>query len=469
MKSVVVRLLGLVCLSIFITLPSAPAAFAVELGRIEGFGPVARGMAGAGVAHKTGAAAMILNPAELMSLDQGHEFMIQVSEIHANIDVRNLQTHQRARNSHLGENRGPYDLPEIAYSFRGNNWAGAIGIFAAAGFGIEYRDRSFLSTTTTGNVDTGLRVSSRLSALRIPFALAWQPNQTIRLGAAIDIVNLGINLATLYDARQIRMLVNADRANGGLVDIVNALPTLAGVHLEFVNDHPVNAGLSSWGLGGRVGVTWIATPRTSLGLAYEFETQLPDLKGNGRLTAIDILNTQIGINGQGKFEDMQLPASFTLGVSHQFSDTLSLVADVRRTFWKRMLGDARFAYRAQGGLFDGQSLQADLPLGFNNLTTLALGMEWSPSDQWTFRAGAAHALQQLVKDQSLNGAVPTITQNHLTANASYQWQKKHELSFGATYAWTRPIRNPGNNIGSIPEIEANNRQVTPVISYRLNL
>lgn len=50
--------------------------FAVELGRIEGFGPVSRGFAGGGVAHATGAAAIILNPAELLSNKPGHEFMV---------------------------------------------------------------------------------------------------------------------------------------------------------------------------------------------------------------------------------------------------------------------------------------------------------------------------------------------------------------------------------------------------------
>jgi long-chain fatty acid transport protein len=441
--------------------------FAVELGRIEGFGPVSRGFAGGGVAHATGAAAIILNPAELLSNKPGHEFMVQVSEIQAAIDVRNEQTHEIVHTANLGNNRGPYDLPEVAYSYRGDDWAFGAGIFAAAGFGIEYGRDSFLSTTTTGNVATGLESSGRLTALRIPIALAWQARPTLRLGAALDIVNLGLNIATLYDAKQVRMLVQQDRASGGLVTIVGALPTLAGVHLDFVNDHPIAGGLSGWGIGGRVGASWQVSSQTSLALAYEFETQLTDLRGKGRLTAVDILNNHIPVDGLGRFEDMQLPAAFVVGVSHQASTSVAVIADLRRTYWRKMLGDARFSYRAEGGLFDGQEMNALLALGFNNITSLTLGAQWSPNDRWTFRSGASHAVQQLVKDNNFSGAFPTLTRNHLVVNASYLWQSQYEFTFGCTYAWTPPVHNPGNNTASIPPIKGRNHQITPVISYRL--
>lgn len=446
---------------------SSGTGFAVELGRIEGFGPVSRGFAGGGVAHATGSAAIILNPAALLANKPGHELMLQVSEIRAFIDVRNNQTHEIVRTSSLGNNRGPYDLPELAYSYRGDDWAFGTGIFAAAGFGVEYGRDSFLSTTTTGNVATGLETSGRLTAIRIPITLAWQVTDTLRFGAALDIVNLSLNLATLYDAKQIQMLRQQNRASGGLVTIVGALPTLAGVHLNFVNDHPIYGGLSAWGIGGRVGATWQATPETSLGLSYEFETQLTDLRGKGRLTAVDILNNHIVVSGRGRFEDMQLPAAVVIGASHQLSPTFAVITDVRRSFWKDMLGDARFSYKAEGGLFNGQELNALLPLGFNNITSLTLAMEWTASDQWTVRSGLSHAVQQLVKDQNLNGTLPTLTQNHFVVNASYSWQNNYELTLGCSYAWTPAVHNPGNNINSIPPITGRNRQVTPVISYRV--
>ena len=132
-----------------------------------------------------------------------------------------------------------------------------------------------------------------------------------------------------------------------------------------------------------------------------------------------------------------------------------------------MLGDARFSYQAEGGLFDGQALNAILPLGFNNITSVSLGAEWSANDSWTFRSGISHAIQQLVKDENFSGTFPTLTRNHFVINASYRFQPQHELTLGCTYAWTPTVTNPGNNISSIPPIKGRNYQITPVISYRI--
>lgn len=432
---------------------------------MEGFGPVARGFAGAGVAHATGAAAMMLNPAELMSNPLGHEFMGQNSEIHVNTDIRNRDTHESVRSSHLGDNRGPYDLPELAYSYRADNWAFGMGVFAAAGFGGEFRNRSFLSRTSTGNVDTGLPVNTRLIALKIPFALAWQPHPRLKVGAALDIVRLGANLASLFDIQQVRMLQAQNRVSGGLSALA-ALPNVAGVHMDFVQDSPVQSKLQAWGVGGRIGASWQITENTTVAAGYDAPTRVGDLEGNGTLTAVDLLGNRIPLSGRGHIRDLQLPASAVIGISHRLSPTITVVADLRRTLWKHMLGDVDFDFQAEGGLFDGQQLSVSLPLGFNHLTTVTAGLAWAPNDAWTVRMGASRALQDLVRADRFNPGFATVSGNHLVANTSYLWREAHEFTVGATYAWSDPVKNPGNNTGSIPAIRGSNVQITPVLSYR---
>lgn len=432
---------------------------------MEGFGPVARGFAGAGVAHATGAAAMMLNPAELMSNPLGHELMGQNSEIHVNLDIRNRDTHESVCNSHLGDNRGPYDLPELAYSYRAESWAFGTGIFAAAGFGSEFRDRSFLSRTSTGNVDTGLPANTRLIALKIPFALAWQPHPRLKVGAALDVVRLGANLANLFDIQQVRMLQAQNRVSGGLSALA-ALPNVAGIHMDFVQDSPVQSKLQAWGVGGRIGASWQLSESTILAAAYDAPTRIGDLKGNGQLTAVDLLGNQIPLQGRGRIQDFQLPASAVVGISHRLSPSISVVADLRRTLWKHMLDDVDFDFQAEGGLFDGQQLKVSLPLGFNHLTTISAGLAWAPNDTWTLRMGASRALQELVKPDRFNPGFATVSGNHLVANASYRWRDAHEFTAGATYAWADPVKNPGNNTGSIPAIRGSNVQITPMLSYR---
>ncbi len=140
-------------------LASVATAQAAELARVEGFGPVSRGLGGGGLAHPTGAAAILLNPAELLSIQGEHEFQFQFTEIQARIEVINTATGERARNLGYGANRGPYDLPELAFAVRRGNFAFGTGLFAAGGFGVEFGRDTFLSRTTTNNVVTGLPAS----------------------------------------------------------------------------------------------------------------------------------------------------------------------------------------------------------------------------------------------------------------------------------------------------------------------
>ncbi len=445
---------------------AASAASAVELARVEGFGPVSRGMAGVGVAVPVGSGAMMLNPAELLTLDAEQELLLQLSEIRPEIPVIQSDTRERRDTLRLGNNRGPYDLPEIAYARRFGDWAVGAGVFAAGGFGGEYGDSSFLSRTTTYGVDTGLRASTRLNHLRIPLALAWRPHARWRVGASVDVVNASMNLASLLDVQQIGMLIADGRVSGSLLPVLGGVPDLAGAHFDFVRNNMVSSELSAWGVGARLGLSFDLDTRTTLAASYEFESRLGELKGEGTLTAVDRNNQQIPLRGQGRLPAFEFPQAFVLGVAHRLTPTLAVLADLRRTFWAQTLGDTEVHFRSD----DGASLQVLLPTGFNNLTTLGIGTQWQFATQWTLRAGATHAFQPTVPDDHLSGAFPTITRNHVAAMLAYSSPgRHHEFNAGLSYGFTPTQRNPGNNINSIPAIEAYNRLLTPVLAYRWRL
>lgn len=417
------------------------------------------------MAHPVGAAAMLLNPAELLRLESSRELMFQFTRIYATIDVINSTTGEKVSNASLGNNRGPYDLPEIAFAVRQGRWAFGTGMFAAGGFGVEYGAESFLSRTTTGNVETGLPISSRIAQMRIPFAFAWQADEQWSVGASLDIVSASINLASLLDAQQLGMLIQSGRATGSLVPVLGSIPDLAGAHLNFVKSDFVNSELSAWGVAGRLAVSYALTGDTQLALAYELRTALSDLKGSGETTAIDINNNQTVLSGSGRLPSLQFPEAWVMGISHRFSPAVAVVADLRRTFWGRSFGNIDVRFDADGG----GDLAVSLPTGFRHLTTLALGLEWQLRQDWTGRLGGAHVFQQLVPNESLNGAFPTITREHVTAALAWRPTPVHEFGFSVSYGFTDAVRNPGGNVNSIPEIEARNRQINPALSYQYRL
>ena len=440
---------------------SAAGAQAAELARVEGFGPVSRGFAGGGLAHPTGAAAVLLNPAELLSIDGEREFQFQFTEIQARIDVINTGTGERVRNLGYGANRGPYDLPELAFAMRRGNLAFGTGLFAAGGFGIEFGRDSFLSTTTTNSVVTGLRISSRIGLMRVPFAIAWRPHPQWRLGASLDYVKSSANLANLLDVQQLGALIQSGRATGSLVPVLASIPNLSGAHLDFVRNNYLASELSTQGIGGRVGVSWQPVEATRIALGYEFRTLLGNYKGRGRLTAIDSSNNQTALAGGGQLPELQFPDAWLFGISQRLTPKFSVVADLRHMYWSKAFGNTVVAFKADGG----GDLRVSLPTDFRDITTLSLGAEWQLLPAWTLRAGGSHTFQQLQDSGSLSALFSTTTRNHLSSTLAWRPAAAHELGLGLSYGFTPAVRNPGGNINSIPAIEVRNRQFNPVLSY----
>ncbi|MBA4285646.1 MAG: hypothetical protein C0434_08965 [Xanthomonadaceae bacterium] len=437
------------------------ASPAAELARVEGFGPVSRGLGGGGLAHRTGAAASLLNPAELLSLDGEREFLFQFTEIQARVEVINRDTGEAVRNQGYGANRGPYDLPEIAFAMRRGNWAFGTGLFAAGGFGIEFGRDSFLSTTTTNRVVTGLPISSRIGVMRVPLAIAWRPHRQWRIGASLDYVNSSANLANLLDAQQVGSLIAEGRATGSLVPVLAGIPNLSGAHFDFVRNNYLSSALTTQGIGGRVSISWQPVEATTLALGYEFETRLANYKGRGALTAIDADNNQIVLPGRGQLPRLQFPDAWLLGVSQRITPALAVVADLRHMFWSKALGNTVVRFDADGG----GDLRVSLPTGFRDITTLSLGAEWQFLPAWTLRAGGSLAFQQLQYSHALSASFSTTTRNHLTSTLSWRLARAHELGLGLSYGFTPSVRSPGGTVNSLPPIEVRNRQFNPVLNY----
>ncbi|MDH4457271.1 MAG: outer membrane protein transport protein [Nevskia sp.] len=442
-------------------LTAAGTVSAAELARVEGFGPVSRGLGGGGLAHRTGAAASLLNPAELLSLEGEREFVFQFTEIQPRVDVINSSTGEAVRNLGLGANRGPYDLPELAFAVRRGNWAFGTGLFAAGGFGIEFGRDSFLSRTTTNSVVTGLPISSRIGAMRVPFAIAWRPHRQWRIGASLDYVNASANLADLLDAQQVGSLIAAGRATGSLVPVLAGIPNLSGAHFAFVRNNYLTSALTTQGIGGRISVSWQPLPTTTLALGYEFKTRLANFKGRGELTAIDADNNQTVLPGRGQLPRLQFPDAWLIGVSHQLLPTLAVVADLRHMFWSTTLGDTVVSFDADGG----GDLRVSLPTGFQDITTLSLGSEWRFLPAWTLRLGGSMALQQLQASSTLSAAFSTTTRNHVTSMLNWRLAGGHDIGLGVSYGFAPSVRNPGGTITSVPAIEVRNRQINPVLNY----
>jgi len=460
-KEFKLRLKTVLCLSIATAMHSN--SFATNVFNLEGFGPVSRALGGAGVAHDIGAAGMMYNPATLGLMDEGSQVYVGLDAIITDISTKNVATGENIDSSSKGNNRDPYFAPQAAYSRSNGNMAFGVGVFAQGGLGTEFGSNSFLSDTTTNSVETGLDNSSRLLNLRIPFAGSYKVNDKLTLGGSVDAVWTSLNLGLLLDVTQVGALAADGRVTGALVPTLLGVPDLSGAHFDFTRDQIVGGGVDAWGLGGKLGLTYQATPRTRIGASYNLETNVSDLKGKATLTAVSSTVGNIPLSGDIVIRDFQNPAQLSLGVSHKVNNKLTIVGDVQRVFWKDAMKDIDVGF-VDGA--SGQNIDIKLPLNYDDINIYTVGAEYQHNNKWTFRAGYSHS-DQATPSNTTFAVIPAYVTDHLTGGISYALSKNSKLDLALSHAFEKKKNNSSQPNTSIP-IQSSHSQNNIAVGYTHN-
>jgi long-chain fatty acid transport protein len=429
---------------------------ATDVFRLEGYGPVSRAMGGTATAYDVGAGALLANPATLSLTGPGSRLHVGLDLVNADIDVRNRATGETASSDSHSKNRGPYVAPELAYVWSNGPLTLAAGAFAQGGLGTEYGRNSFLSRTPSGNA-SGLEMSSRLLVLDIPFALSYKVNDRLSIGASLDALWTGLNLNLLFGGDQVGALIGAGRVQGSLLPVIGGLPAFDGAHVSFTKNQPVASGAHAWGIGGRVGVTYAATERTTVGVSYQFESDLSDLEGKATVTALDRVVGQVALPGNVAIRDFQMPAVLSIGVGHKLGDQWRLTADLSEVYWKHAMKDINVHFVADAGVLDLR-----LPQDYKDQTIFAVGAAYT-SGPWTYRGGARVASQALRPDLVF-AVIPATPRKHLTAGVAYALAPGATIDVAYSHAFRERLDNPGVPNTSAP-ISVSNRQDNLAISY----
>ncbi|MBV8273474.1 MAG: outer membrane protein transport protein [Cupriavidus sp.] len=433
-------------------------AGATDVFNLEGFGPVSRAMGGTGAAFDIGPAAMMANPATLGLMAEGNHLHLGLDVVTTDIKATNTATGETARSGNHGNNNGPYFAPEAAFVYRHDNIALGAGIFAEGGLGTEYGGSSFLSRTSNG-VQTGLDQFSRLLVLRIPFAVAYRPTDKLTLGASLDAVWTSLNLGTLLDVTQIGTLASQRRVSGSLVPTLLSVPGLSGGYLGFSNSAPVGGGADAWGIGGKLGLTYDITPDTRVGLAYNAKTRVGDLRGQATLAAVSTVAGNIPLSGEVRVRDFQMPAQFTVGISHQFNERLSASADYQRVFWSSVMRDINVSF-----VHAGANLDLSIPQNYRDINVFGLGVAYRFDSGWTARGGF-HYAQEAIPNGMLLAVVPAIPTTSLTGGATYVFGKDDAIDFALSVVLPKTVGNASQPNTAVP-LSVQHSQFNVVVAYR---
>ncbi|PRZ44838.1 long-chain fatty acid transport protein [Paraburkholderia fungorum] len=436
-------------------------AQATDVFNLEGYGPVSRAMGGTGVAYDIGAAAMMANPATLGLMGQGTYLDLGLDVITTDIKEYDTATGKSVSSGNHGNNNGPYFAPQAAFVYRAGKYAFGAGVFAEGGLGAQFGGSSFLSRTTTNNVDTGFDNFSRLLVLRIPFAVSYDVTDKLTVGGSLDAVWTSLNLGLLLDASQIGTLAAQRRASGSLLPALASVPGLSGGYINFAHDGVVGGGADSWGIGGKLGLTYRLTPDTVLGLAYNFKTHVGDLGGHATLSAVSSLAGNIPLDGQITVHSFEMPAQFTAGVSHRFNDHWSVSADYQRVFLASVFKDINITFVQSA---TGANLNLSLPQNYRDINVFGVGAEYRYNSSLALRAGF-HYAQEAIPNDTMLALVPAIPTTTLTGGLSYAFSKDSKIDLAVAFALQKTLTNSSQPNTSVP-LKVTHSQINMVAAWQ---
>jgi long-chain fatty acid transport protein len=397
-------------------------AFATNGMNMEGYGPIATAMGGASMAYNNGTAAMMNNPATLALMPQGKQ--IDLAFGYLGPDITSSMNGMDAKS--LADS---FYMPAFGWVTKKDKFTYGLGIYGQGGMGTEYAGSSFMSA------GSGQIARSELGVGRVLFPLAMEVSPNFTVGGTFDIVWAQMDLQMPMEATQIGAMQGL-----GLVDFSGGLASALGgmgagdvAYINFSDNNRFTGKAKAAGYAGKIGFTYKASSKLSLGATYHSKTRLSDMEANGAsLSIISGGATVMGMDGTMTVKNFQWPSTFGLGMAYQSSDKLMLAMDYKRIGWKSVMQDFQMTFvdAASGG---------DLNITFNqnweDQNVLMMGLSHKTTKALTLRAGVNLA-NNPVPDYYMNALFPAIEKTHATAGLGYAFSKASTVDFALSHAFT---------------------------------
>ena len=175
----------------------------------------------------------------------------------------------------------------------------------------------------------------------------------------------------------------------------------------------------------RVGFLYDFSSRTQVGLTYQTPTEFK-LEGDIKVTGAP---NQAGNGVQAPLEEeayvpLDIPESITLGLSHQLTDSITVLAGATYAKWSRFEElDVYSAENNNGEVADLLETQGDQPLThvtekWKNTWQFNVGGIWQATPEWQLKAG--YAYDESPVDEYVTARIPSQDRHWLTLGT--QWK-----------------------------------------------
>lgn len=377
----------------------------------NGFGPISKGMSGAGVAVDAGVTGLAQNPA--MGVRAGNQASACASAFAPDRSAT-ISGSGGLTNGKITSDNELFLIPCFGMNtLVDQNTAIGLTFTANGGMNTEY--------------DTN------------PFAPGFGPASTAPLG-----VNLVQALVALNYARRV-----APNLTLGVAPIL-AIQRFEGRGLQnfaFFSADPANVSNNGtdWSLGGGInlGLMWKPSANWQFGMSYRSRIYMEKFNDYAGLFA-----------EQGDFD---IPATFKAGAAYTPArePRLTVTAEYEHIFYGDINAIANSGVRPPADFQLGANTGAGF--GWKDMDVVRLAAIWRASDQLTLRGGVSYATDFIDDDQVVfNIIAPGTPKWHVSVGSTYAITENWKLSGGLTHAFSQSF-------------EGTNPFMTPAQPVKLNM
>ncbi len=242
--------------------------------------------------------------------------------------------------------------------------------------------------------------------------IAFKATPQLSLGGGVQVAYTRGVLSNAVDFGTLD-IANFSNANGGVATQNDGLATSEGDALS---------------VGYNFGLLWQFRPDTRVGFAYRSMLH-SRLEGSASFNNSTVGNAISGSSGAfvktGNKAELNLPESASLGIHHEVSPRLAVMAEAAWTAWSRVK-ELRVDF--------DNSAQSDnvTRSNWHNTMFLAVGATYKANDKWLLRAGVAYD-ESPIPNATRTPRVPDEDRTWISIGARYQVASGATLDFGYTH------------------------------------
>ena len=364
-----------------------------------------QGNAGTSIAYFQDALTIANNPAGLSWVGQRVDVGATLFRPDRSAEIKGNQMPQgypNANGTYDGNGREYFVLPELGLNYQINpDVALGLAIYGNGGMNTNYKQNPFAAYGNTGTAGVNL------SQVFVSPAVSWKFTEHQSIGVAANF------LYQQFEAKGINGFAGFSQDGENLSN----------------KGHD-----SSTGIGARIGWSGqFLEDRLTLGASYSSK-----------------INADRFEKYQGLFAergDFDVPESYAIGAAYKVTPKLLVAADVQRINYSDV--------DSVGNTFDVNQIMQGHPFGseqgpgfgWDDINVYKLGVSYQAHPNLTLRAGYSHSDQPVQSDQTfLNILAPGVIQDHISVGATWNVDKRQELSIAYTHALEEEVK--GNQ--SIP-------------------